>query len=134
MTVPRKITGDKVIYPELSYAIVGICFEVHNELGRFSRERQYCNAIEDKLRTAGITFMREHRIGNTGNTVDFVIDDKVILEIKAKRLIVKEDFYQVQRYLQFSRIKLGMIVNFRNRYIKPIRIIRIDTDARKKFA
>lgn len=62
-----------------------------------------------------------------------MVDDKIVLEIKAKRLVSKEDFYQLQRYLQFSTKKLGLMVNFRNRYLKPARIIRIDTDAREKF-
>ena len=125
--------GDKLIYPELSYVIVGICFEVHNQLGRFAREKQYGNAIEQKLRSAGMPYRREYQISHTGNTVDFMIDDKIILEVKAKRLVLKEDFYQLQRYLQASAKKLGLIVNFRNRYLKPIRVIRIDTEVRSKF-
>ena len=40
----------KVLYPEFSYKIVGICFGVHNELGRFQREKQYSNLIETKLK------------------------------------------------------------------------------------
>ena len=44
----------KVLYPEFSYKIVGICFGVHNELGRFQREKQYSNLIETKLKENGI--------------------------------------------------------------------------------
>jgi hypothetical protein len=76
---------------------------VHNELGRFARERQYCDAIESKLITSRVPYIREYRIENSGNLVDFLIDSKIILEVKAKRLILKEDFYQLQRYLQFSK-------------------------------
>ena len=124
---------EKLIYPELSYTIVGICFETHNELGRFSREKQYGDLLEKKLEEAKISYEREYQILKTGNQADFLIDGKIILEIKAKSLITKEDFYQLQRYLQSSGKKLGLMVNFRNRYIKPIRIVRIDTDAKKKF-
>ncbi|OGZ70659.1 MAG: hypothetical protein A3F47_00165 [Candidatus Staskawiczbacteria bacterium RIFCSPHIGHO2_12_FULL_38_11] len=122
----------KLIYPELSYILTGICFDTHNASGRFAREKQYCDLIEQKLKEKKISYIREFDIGN-GNIVDFVVEDKVILEAKAKRLVEREDFYQLQRYLQFSGKRLGLLVNFRNRYLKPTRIIRIDTDARKKF-
>ena len=57
----------------------------------------------------------------------------MVLEIKAKDRIVKDDYYQTQRYLQSTGIKLALLVNFRSRYLKPIRIVRIDTDVKKKF-
>src|SRR3990167_4283919 len=91
-------TIEKLIYPELSYALTGLCFKVHNELGRYSRERQYGDALEEKLRQNNIPHIREQPIGATGNIVDFLIDDKIIVELKAKHLILKDDFLQVQRY------------------------------------
>ena len=125
--------NNKIIYPELSYTITGICFNIHNEDGRFLREKQYGDKVEKKLNEVGLVYKRELIIGESGNVVDFLIENKIILGIKAKRIIEKEDFYQMQRYLQSTRIKLGLIVNFRNRYLKPVRVIRIDTDAKNKF-
>ncbi len=124
---------NKLIYPELSYTIVGVCFDIHNELGRFAREKQYGDALDHSLRKLKISYKREFHADKTGNIIDFIIDDKLILELKAKRVITKDDYYQVQRYLQILNIKLGLLVNFRNRYLKPIRVIRIDTDVRNKF-
>jgi len=72
-------------------------------------------------------------IGGDGNVIDFFIDEKLILKIKAKRMITKEDYFQTQRYLQNLNIKLGLPVNFRDKYIKPIRIIKIDTELKHKF-
>lgn len=123
----------KLIHPKLSYILTGIFFDIHNHLGRYSREKQYADVLEKRLQELKIPFKREFKILNTGNKVDFLIDEKIIVEIKAKRLILKEDYYQVQRYLQSSGVKLGLIVNFRNRYLKPIRIIKIDTPKRKKY-
>lgn len=124
---------NKLIYPKLSYVITGICFDVHNELGRYAREKQYADRLEIKLKEAKIPYEREHKFKELSNRVDFFIDGRIILELKAKNTVDKEDYYQTQRYLQMSNVKLGLIINFGVRYLKPIRVIRIDTDVRKKF-
>jgi GxxExxY protein len=115
--------SEKLIYPELSYKISGICFAVHNELGRFSREKQYGDLLENSFREGKIKYQREFRVGESGNITDFIIDDKIVLEIKAQKFVFKEDHYQVQRYLKSLGLKLGLIVNFRQSYLKPQRII-----------
>ena len=112
---------NKLIYPELSYTVTGICFSTQNDLGRYAREKQYGDLIEEKLKEIKLPYNRELVIGGTGNIIDFLIDNKLILEIKAKRMITKEDYFQIQRYLQISNIQLGLLVNFRDKYIKPIR-------------
>ena len=126
-------TNNKIIYPKLSYSVIGVCFSVHNELGRFSREKQYCDLIEKKLDEVKVTYKRELRVGDSGNIVDFLLADKIILEVKAKRILTKEDYYQLQRYLQALRIRLGIIVNFREKYLSPKRVVRIDTSNKNKF-
>ena len=115
-----------LLYPELSYTVTGICFSTHNELGQFAREKQYGDMLEKKFREAKLAFMREQSIGKSSNILDFVIENKIAIELKAKRSIIAEDYRQVQNYLQGSRLRLGLLVNFRNKYLKPIRIVRID--------
>ena len=125
--------ASKVIYPKLSYNITGICFDVHNTLGRYAKEKQYGDLLEKQLKETGIPYRREVTIAESGNIVDFIVDDKILLELKAERLISRKDYYQVQRYLQITNIRLGILVNFQSRYLAPKRIIRIETDVRKKF-
>lgn len=117
---------NKLILPELSYTITGICFSVHNELGRFEKEKKYGDLIEKKLKESNINYRREIFIGSSGNIADFLIEGVLILELKAKRTLVKNDFIQTQNYLQQSGVKLGILINFRNCYIKPVRIVRIE--------
>ena len=117
--------GSNVIYPELSYVVTGVLFNVHKEIGCFAREKQYGDLIENKLKESKIDYEREVSIGNSGNILDFIIDKKIILELKATRTIIREYFRQIQNYLQQTKLELGLLINFRNKYIKPIRIIRI---------
>ncbi len=125
--------GGEIIYPELSYTLTGILFATHNEVGQYAREKQYGDLVEKKLKENQLKFKRECQIGGSGNVVDFVIEDKIVIELKAKRILNKEDYEQVQRYLQESQLKLGLLVNFRDKFIKPSRIVRIDTDNNKKY-
>lgn len=103
----------KLIYPELSYKINGVLFTVHNKLGRFCNEYQYSDAIEQHLKELGIQYKREAILPPSfknevkgRNKADFIIDDKIILEIKAKKFLTNEDYYQVKRYLSKFQEKI----------------------------
>ncbi len=120
---------EKIIYPQLSYNLNGIFFNVHNELGCYCREKQYSDAIEMLLKSKNIKYKREFSVRSNGlikdnsNRIDFLIENKIVLEIKAKRFIGREEYNQMQRYLKSLNLKLGIIVNFNQRYITPKRII-----------
>lgn len=119
----------QIIYPDLSYKINGVLFAVHNELGRFCNEKQYSDAIEHYLKKLKIKYEREKVLPPSfkgeqkRNKVDFLIENKIILEIKAKNLLTREDYYQVKRYLLALNKKLGILANFRKKYIEPRRIL-----------
>ena len=121
---------DKIIYRELCYVLNGLFFKIHNELGRFCREKQYSDALEKLLKINNLDYKREKELpveiieNQRSNIVDFEIDGKILLDLKAKPAVRKEDYYQMQRYLQAGDYKLGLVINFRNQYLKPIRVIR----------
>lgn len=125
-------TGSHVLYPELSFKITGLCFAVQNELGPFAREKQYGDLLEKKLQDGRMSYNRELRTAEPGNVIDIVVEDKIALELKAKRTLLPEDFRQIQNYLQASGIKLGLLINFRGRYLKPVRILRLESDSKKE--
>lgn len=120
----------KLIYQDLTYEINGILFSTHNDLGRYKNEQQCADAIEQKLKENKLNYKREYVIpasfdGEAAgrNKVDFLIEDKIILEIKAKNFITKEDYYQIRRYLDSANKKLGLLINFRNKSLRIKRIL-----------
>ncbi len=119
-------TSEKVLYPELSYKISGIIFSVHNELGFYAKEKQYGDLLEKKLIEIGTLYKRELRISDTGNILDFLVDNCIVVEIKTVRFITDENFRQIQNYLQQTGMKLGILVNFKSKFIKPLRVIKLD--------
>ena len=120
------VKARELLYENLTYLIRGILYSAHNELGPYAREKQYGGAVERLFKEKNIAYKREVRIGDSGNIADFIVEDKVLLELKAKRIITKEDYFQTQRYLQETGLRLGLLVNFRDKYIKPKRIVRIE--------
>lgn len=125
-----QIQKEKIVYPELSYRLIGILFRAHNELGQFCNEQQYGDKIEACFREGNVSYEREKvlPISFEGelegrNKIDFLVEDQIVLELKAKRLLTKDDYYQTKRYLVALRKKLGILVNFRQRYLNPKRVL-----------
>lgn len=112
------------LFGYITYKINGLLYSVHNELGRFAREKQYSDLFEQKLKDSGINYKRELKVADSGNIIDFLIDDKIVIEFKSKPFLLKEDYFQTQRYLQSLNLELGILVNFRTKYLQPKRILR----------
>jgi GxxExxY protein len=119
-----------IILPELSYKVSGLLFQVHNQLGRYGREKQYADAFEGLLKQNLISYTRERANPNLGDKPDFIVEGSIIVELKAKPRLMREDYYQTIRYLQLHQKPLGILVNFRNRFLRPHRLL----PGRKKFA
>ena len=127
----------RIVEKELSYRLNGVLFRVHNQLGRFARERQYGDVLAQELERERIPFLREAALeiaGRKSNFADFLVDGKIAVELKAKSFVDKEDYYQIQRYLQTANLKLGLIVNFRERHLKAHRVLNADTEEKTQFA
>lgn len=119
----------EVLHKTLGYKLNGIFFEVQNRLGRVGREKQYADLLALLLETNKIKFEREKEIpfefteGKIkGNKVDFLIEGSIVVDLKAKNHITKDDYFQMKRYLNAAKLKLGIIVNFKR---FPLEIKRI---------
>jgi GxxExxY protein len=122
-----------ILYPELSYQIVGILFEIYNQLGPGYQERYYQKAISSTLRAFNLPFREQVLITFTFNTkeitngfIDFVIDNKIILEIKKGERFFKSNIDQIYSYLKVSGLKLGILANFTKRGLQFKRIINLE--------
>jgi GxxExxY protein len=99
-------------------------------LGGYRSEKEYGDFFEKLLAENKIEYLREFRFKNfveeakgTRNICDFIIENKIVVELKAVKFLDNECYFQVKRYLAAGNFKLGLLVNFRQQYIAPKRII-----------
>ena len=116
MIADKNIEG---LYKDLTYKIIGCLYEVHKELGSVHKEIIYHKAIAIELKTAGIPFSEEKSIDvlYKGKKIglykpDFIIDNKVILEVKVAPVITKAMQDQAYFYIKGTEFKLVLLANF----------------------
>ena len=129
---------NKIKYPEKeyplqkeSYQIIGICMEVHRILGKGLLEIVYKDAIEFEFKLHNIPYEREKKyvVDYKGTILthhffaDFVVFDKIILEVKSQKDIVEEHYKWVINYLGISKCPLGLITNFGENSLVTKRVI-----------
>ncbi len=110
----------ELIYKEESFRIIGLCMEVHRELGKGHDEIIYKDALEFELGQNKIPFSREKRYWIHYKTIilphkysaDFVVFDRMLLEAKAVERLTDSHVKQVLNYLAASKLKPGLLVNF----------------------
>ena len=123
---------DKVIYKELSYNIVGSVFEVFKELGYGFKEKYYEDAIAKEFSRRNIKYERQipYKLMYKGEIIgmyrfDFLVEDKIIVELKQGDYYSKNNITQTLQYLKTSKLKLAILVNITNNGVKFKRILNI---------
>ncbi len=122
---------DRLIYREESYKIIVLCMEVHRMLGKGHSEVVYKDALECEFSINQIPFSREKSykikykdiILSRGYNADFVVYDKIILELKAIESLTKSHVRQIFNYLAASKLKLGLLVNFGEESLTHKRVV-----------
>lgn len=110
----------------LTSKIIGAAIEIHNELGPGLLESAYEACFAYELNALGIKFQRQLPanldykgvIVDAGFRIDFLIEDKVVLELKAIEKVLPVHDAQVLTYLKLAKVKIGMLINFNVELIK----------------
>lgn len=123
---------DKVVYKKLSYEVVGTLFEVSNELGHGYQEKYYQRAIEKSFTDNNVKFKKQVPFNiifkgkNIGRYyLDFIIEDRIVLEIKRGNHFAKRNIGQVNGYLKSTGLKLAILANFTSDGVKFMRLLNI---------
>ncbi|MBX3738227.1 MAG: GxxExxY protein [Candidatus Didemnitutus sp.] len=111
---------NKLIHEELTYKILGACFEVYREKGCGFLEGVYQECLECEFELQGlparslvqIPLSYKGRPLNKTYIADFVCYDRVLLELKAVSALTDEHRAQVQNYLHATGLRVGLLVNF----------------------
>jgi GxxExxY protein len=104
---------------ELTEKVIGCAYRVHNELGGGFLEKVYENALRIELIEAGLPVRQQHPVPVTYHDevigdfyADLMIEDKLIVELKAVQNMAKEHEVQLVNYLTATGIDNGLLINF----------------------
>ena len=132
LVIPQKLPLDSttpLLYEDLSRKIIGLSFEVMNELGAGFLESVYHKSLEIALRlnklqvqsevALGVSF-RGFKVGHF--KADLIVEEKIIIEVKAVDNIIGDHKAQVINYLSASGLLVGLIINFGQAKVQTARL------------
>jgi GxxExxY protein len=111
----------ELLEKELSYKIQKCIFNVANKYGKGLKENIYQKVLAEELEREGLKFEQQKRIDifsfDSGKKIgvyvpDFIVEDRIIVEIKASHFTTKNDVEQQRSYLRISSYEVGYLVNF----------------------
>jgi len=107
---------NKIVYKELSYQINGLLFNTYKQLGGMLQERFYYSYLKELFTKNKINYQFQKNIKFLNSKchyfIDFVIDDKIVLEIKSTSKFIKKDIDQTMNYLRSGNWKLAILARF----------------------
>lgn len=119
-----------LLFPELSFQINGILYEIFKQLGGGHKEKYYQKAVQIGLTNKNISFKEQFYvpIQFEGKIIgkyflDFLIEDKIVLELKREQFIPAHIIHQTKQYLETLNLELGLIACFTHRGVFIKRII-----------
>ena len=126
----NTITQGKLLYERESYLIRGACYEVWNEFGGAFKEKVIDRAVQIAVKDKGLNLETQKRIDiyfrneKIGIYIpDIIVNKIIIIELKCKSFLSKEDIDQFWKYLRGSHYKLGFLINFSPKGLDIKRIV-----------
>lgn len=115
----KRGTTQKLLFEDESYLIRGACFEIYKKFRNTQKESIYQKSLFQQLKYAMLDVEREKQlpIYHLGikvgvYTPDLLVNNAIIVELKAKPFLHKEDIRQFWYYLKNSQYRLGFLINF----------------------
>jgi len=120
----------KIVYKDLSYQLIGAAYKVYNSLGFGLQEKYYQRAYEKELQKLSIPYKKELKVdlNYDGDKIgqyflDFLIDDKIIIELKVVPRLRHVHIKQVLEYLKVLKKQLAILIFFTDEGVKYRRIL-----------
>lgn len=120
----------QIVYPELSYKIIGAAFGVFNNLGYGLREDFYEKALAREFKSTGLDHERQKRININFKgdkigcrVIDFVVENKIAIELKARPKLGYPHIKQVVEYLTSGNYRLAILIYFTREGIRYRRVL-----------
>ena len=120
-----------MLYEDLTKKIIGCAFEVHKRLGNGFQEVIYQRALAIEMKKQGLEYSREHEMEifykgeNIGSRrVDFFVEGKIMVELKAVILLEDVHLAQAINYLEAYKMKIGLLINFGSRSLRFKRVMK----------
>jgi GxxExxY protein len=113
------VEEEPYLYKDLTSSIISCFYKVYNNLGYGFLEKVYENALKIELESKGLfvekqkpiaVFYNEHLVGEY--FADLIVENRVILELKAAEALCEEHEYQLINYLKATDIEIGLLLNF----------------------
>jgi len=126
------VQNQNLLYPELSYLIIGCAFDVYNSIGSGHHEKYYQRALIEAFKEKDIPFQTEIsfpvRYKNKiigSKRLDFLVDGKIVVELKKGNNFSKSHIDQILEYLETQHLKLGILINFGSQGVIYKRIVNL---------
>jgi GxxExxY protein len=133
VTKSGSVKRKDLLYPELSYKIIGSAFDVYNKLGSGHLEKNYQRALVESFASNHLEFSEQVYcpVIYNGKVIgrkflDFLVEGKIIVEIKKDARFSKANIDQVLDYLRANKLKLSILINFGNNGVVFKRIVNFN--------